>query len=953
MATICTKTIGRKPSRPDWRTVALLAASATVALGLGCATAEAAIEAPAQRSPQSQTNPPGLANLLRQAKQAMAQGQVGVAVIYLKNAADLAPQNGEVHAELGVILLKTNDYTSAERELRAARRYGVADEKVLPFLLDAMLRRSEFRLLLDQFPVPAQNDRSATASMILRARAAALQGMGQSAQAATSLDQALAINRSAENLAARAQFAYEQGDRSLAEKLADETLSKSPTDFQALVLKISLLQLSGRNDQALTFANRAVKYYPKDPKAIMARVGVYMELNQDAKATADVDKILEDHPNYPVAVYYKAVLKERAHDLQGAWSLAQSLPQQFLSSSPKVGLAVSQMAINAGHMETGTSILSAVVLKFADDTAVRVRLASLYVKIKDYRRALDTLQPLQNSQDPRVLALIGQAYALQNQYAEAAEYFGKAEATGAGGEVLQEQIAAANLKTGNIDAALKGLQTINAKNPGDPKIAGPLVATYLRKGDVAGARNVVNKFVAAAPRNPYGPLFEGQILSATGDLDGAISAFSRSLTLDAKFVPGLYDRAIANAQRGELGSANADIRSILAIDPKNVTALLKSAQIALQLGNAAEAQKQLNAAVAANPKDLSANLTLASFFVSQHRMNDATAALEKYLKVVPQSPNARTLLAEIQLAGGKVDQALGTIKGLQKDYPQSADVETLLGGALAMKKDTKGAMAAYQQAVRLAPTSSSARTTLIRYALATKNDAAALAAAQSYVAQSPGPQADTTLAETYVALKKSGEAIDVLNNSYAAHPSGEVAVNLARLLRQEGQASKADSLLLDWIAKHPTDDVARIEYAQVRMVTNTAAALEQFLAVLKHSPYNVVALNNAAWLMQDKNPQQALIYSERAVKLAPNSASMLDTLASVKLKLKDAAGALPIAQRAHQLNPTDPEISYHLAAALEATGRHAEAKKILEPILAGNQGFDDRSNARELNGKLK
>ncbi|MGH9591568.1 MAG: tetratricopeptide repeat protein, partial [Bryobacteraceae bacterium] len=60
------------------------------------------------------------------------------------------------------------------------------------------------------------------------------------------------------------------------------------------------------------------------------------------------------------------------------------------------------------------------------------------------------------------------------------------------------------------------------------------------------------------------------------------------------------------------------------------------------------------------------------------------------------------------------------------------------------------------------------------------------------------------------------------------------------------------------------------------------------------------------------------------------------------------AGALPLLQRAHGLQSSDPEIAYHLALALDATGKRDDAKALLKAVLARNSNFSDARNAQEL-----
>ena len=183
------------------------------------------------------------------------------------------------------------------------------------------------------------------------------------------------------------------GDTDLALKLIDEALSKSPKDVFALVTKVDLLQQTKQNDKALAVANDLVQYYPDNAEALTTRAGVYLQLDQHDKALADIDASLKAVPGMTLGVYYKALAMEQAKDVKQAWDLAQTLPPAFVNSRAAIGSAVSQMAINAGHLEIGTSILSAAVQNFPKNVDARVRLAARYLQLKDPDHALQTLEP--------------------------------------------------------------------------------------------------------------------------------------------------------------------------------------------------------------------------------------------------------------------------------------------------------------------------------------------------------------------------------------------------------------------------------------------------------------------------------------------------------------------------------------------------------------------------------
>jgi len=153
----------------------------------------------------------------------------------------------------------------------------------------------------------------------------------------------------------------------------------------------------------------------------------------------------------------------------------------------------------------------------------------------------------------------------------------------------------------------------------------------------------------------------------------------------------------------------------------------------------------------------------------------------------------------------------------------------------------------------------------------------------------------------------------------------------------------------NWLTSHPADGSVRLEYATLLMQQeNNSQAIAQYQTILKQEPTNAVALNNLGWMLQDSDPKRALSLLVQAQKLAPNSPDIADSLGWVKLQQKDVPGALDLLNKAHTLNPKDGEITYHLARALDASGKRDAARGLLNALLASNVQFKDRPAAVQL-----
>jgi predicted Zn-dependent protease len=123
--------------------------------------------------------------------------------------------------------------------------------------------------------------------------------------------------------------------------------------------------------------------------------------------------------------------------------------------------------------------------------------------------------------------------------------------------------------------------------------------------------------------------------------------------------------------------------------------------------------------------------------------------------------------------------------------------------------------------------------------------------------------------------------------------------------------------------------------------------------LLSLAPDNLVALNNLAWYLRDRDPKKALEYAEKAHELAPKSAAILDTYALALLANGDTAKALRQIERAVQAEPDNPSLQLHHAQILAAAGQKEQAVSTLKSLLQERKTFPEREEAETLLEKLK
>ena len=886
--------------------------------------------------------------MLSEAQKAMKAGNGRAALILFKNAVSAAPRNGSARAQLGIVLILVGDNPGAERELRQARKDGAPELLVLPPLFQVMLARGESQVLLDQFPDPGTGANRPAAADILKGRALAFQNLNKKSDAIAAMDHSLALRRDWAGLLTRARLSFAQGDSPTAMKFIDESIAKSNSP-EPMLSKVGMLLAAGRSAEAVDLSNQVLAKYPDNQQARFARVEGYIDLKRDSEAKSEVDSLLTKYPNASLGIYYRALLLARAGDYKGAWNFAQNLPTDFRDTSPRIALMISQMAIRAGNMETGASILNRLLLKNPNLIAARLRLGIIRMSQNNPEAALEVLQPIKDSVDPNIAELLANVYLKLGRPEDALSAFKRLGASIKNRPDVQRNLGVLEIRTGRMDQGIADLTQIIAKNPADLTVVDPLINALVGQRRFAEALAVADRVGKDPSRRTVALIYRGGILFSQHEYSGAEVAFNRAIQSDPKNTGALSARADLLVATQRPSEAIRDLRTILSLDSKNSQALLKLAAIATQQGDDRTVRDTLKRAIEISPNSATPRLVLINYLNSHGKASEGLAAANDLLRVQPNNTEGLALLGGTQLVLGQKQEAITTYRRLVSLSPTSAAPQLLLGNALSISGDRAGAVRALETAAKLNPASPEVKSAQINFQFNQKNADAAVALARAFQAANPGATADVLLASTLDRAHHRDEAIAILGKSVSDRPNPAVLLQMVRLVVQAGDLARAGNLMSTWLAKNPNDLGIRLEYANLLMQQqSTAQATAQFQAVLRQDPNNVVALNNLGWLLQTSDPKRALSMLTLAQKLAPNSPDVADTLGWAKLQQKDVAGGLALLNKAHASQPGNGEISYHLVVALDAAGQRGPARQLLKTLLASGVKFQDLPAANKL-----
>jgi tetratricopeptide (TPR) repeat protein len=236
-----------------------------------------------------------------------------------------------------------------------------------------------------------------------------LQSLGKLDDAAAQMDRSLSVRRDPVVLSERAVIALQQRNTALASMLVNEALKLDPNNVGAMAAKLNLLERAGDGAATLAFSDQMLKANPNNIDAHLARVRVLLKLQQDDRASSEVNAVLARSPNLLLARYYRAVLFSRAKNNTAAFEMIKTFPAYFTTTYPSLAMPMAQIAFDNGNAESGANILGTALSAAPDMLDVRLRLVAYHLDHQNPQSALALLAPVQNSSDPRVKEALARA----------------------------------------------------------------------------------------------------------------------------------------------------------------------------------------------------------------------------------------------------------------------------------------------------------------------------------------------------------------------------------------------------------------------------------------------------------------------------------------------------------------------------------------------------------------
>ena len=552
-----------------------------------------------------------------------------------------------------------------------------------------------------------------------------------------------------------------------------------------------------------------------------------------------------------------------------------------------------------------------------------------------------------------MLALIAAAYMGRQRSGLAIQYLEQALSQSGSAPQVHATLGIGLLRAGQVGLGLVHLRKAFDKDPRLSQIGVALTALYIREQDPKNAIEVAEKVVQRTPRNAAGLNLLGVARGAAGDRKGARTAYVRAIEADKGFTPARLNLGKLEVVDGNIDAARAMYMAILKEHPKDIQAMYEVAVLDATHGHLADAVHWLEKLRAINQRNIPGVLYLADLYM---RMGEGQKALEVAKNLEEFAPRDLNVLAGL----GRAYLNLGDIRLAQQVFSRMTGYAELqpewqvnIAQYQLLADNVEGAALSLAKAVAARPEFLAAEVLLaetdLRRGQREGADLRARAIQRKYPASAVG---DRLIGDVALSAGKFEAAIASYRLALAKEPSTDNALRMFQVYVTASDLTRAVQFIEGWLREHPDDFMASRALADAQLrAGDLTAARARYEAILKNQGDDAKVLNNLANILAKQNEPGALGYAQRAFQLDPSGPAVQDTLGWLLALSGQSEAGISRLREARLRDPENPEIRYHLGAALAKFGRVKEARAELDAALSLG-AFEGAAEARRLSLEL-
>jgi len=728
---------------------------------------------------------------------------------------------------------------------------------------------------------------------------------GELAKAEDRLNQAIVIAPGLDQAKlVLAEVQLRQGNAAPAVVALDGLIQRHPQSARAYLLLARGYVALNNPEQALATYLRMSAVYPKDPQ-VPYLVGVLQSRgNRRAEARVAFNEAVKLVPDYWPALDMLVDADLSEGRIDAAQSRVNTLREKYPKLANPWLLQAKVDLVRKDSAATEADLLKAIAFDPRDQTGY-FELAQVYISQRKTQQAVDKLSALVD-RAPSSMALM--------QLGILHTVLGKNDAARADYERLLSsdpkfEPALNNLaylyseQLGQPDLAYNLAKRARDENPDDAKAADTLGWVLFRRGDYAGAFDLVLECTQREPENSAAQYHLGMIYYMMGEEDSARQAFQRVLGGSG-----------VDVEASSLEDARRRL-ALLAIDPE---------------GTDRTALSGLQARLGEEPNS---PVVLTRLAALEARGGDAAGAAAHYETALRFSPrNTRTMLHLAELYAGPLgdpEKARALAKSAHELAPDDGRISETLGRLLFRIGDYEWSMDLLQEAT-------------------------------VSISDDPELRFDLALAEYNAGRVSTAE--DTVNEVLSGGMGFTRRVEAGRLAAMiaagksmgaaEAARAQAGKLLAEDSSYLPAEMVAALALEQEG---NTSAAAGAYEKILAQDPYFSPATRQLALIylgVPDKS-QRAFELASKARVDFPDDPVVAKALGILDYRLRDYPGAINLLQESLGKRDGDAETAFVLGMAHLQNKDLAEARAELQRALNLNLEGPEAEQARKILALLK
>jgi len=214
-------------------------------------------------------------------------------------------------------------------------------------------------------------------------------------------------------------------------------------------------------------------------------------------------------------------------------------------------------------------------------------------------------------------------------------------------------VAAGTMGQGDHAGAVKRLEAVLGKDPGNPQARFLLAGGYEKLGRVAEARTILDGVLKEDPENLRALIAMAGILAKAGERELTIAICKRTLAQDERNTQAMALIADAFMESGDDDAALPYLQEAVEIQPKLTRNRTNLAACLIGLDRFAEAEAELKAVLGEHPRFPLASFHLGLAYEEQGRLAEARTAYAAEIEHNPPAVQARSNLGNVLLRLGE------------------------------------------------------------------------------------------------------------------------------------------------------------------------------------------------------------------------------------------------------------------------------------------------------------